>query len=444
MAETHALASYIVDSRPEDIPADVWHEAKRALVNYMGCAMGGCREPATDIALRALSPYAGPASAVVLGRAERLDPLHASLMNGISAHVHDYDDTTPKNYGHLTAPAASALFAYASVHPVSGRDFLHAFILGFEASSRVANAVYPAHYDVGWHMTGTAGVFGAAAAIGRLIGLTVPEMVWALGLAATQAAGLREMFGSMGKPFHPGRSAQNGYTAALLAQAGFTAGVHGIEGPRGFAAVLAAQSDLSKITTRLGDDFDLRANTYKPFPCGIVNHPTIEAAIHLHDAHGIQGEAISAVNLRVAPLVLDLCNKQFISTGLEGRFSVYHGAAVGLVAGKARLQEYTDATVNDPTIRRVRELAVAEADPAVTEDQSRVRVTLRTGETYEHFVEQSLGNVHRPLTDRQLDQKFRDQAVLALPAATVESLLERCWQIDTLDSLAPLFTVAVP
>jgi 2-methylcitrate dehydratase PrpD len=444
MSETHALASYIVASRPEDIPADVRHEAKRALVNYMGCAIGGCREPALDIALRALTPYAGPPSAVVLGRSERLDALHASLMNGISAHVHDYDDTTPKNYGHLTAPAASALFAYASVHPVSGRDFLHAFVLGFEASSRVANAVYPAHYDVGWHMTGTAGVFGAAAAIGKLIGLTVPEMVWALGLAATQSAGLREMFGSMGKPFHPGRSAQNGYTAALLAQAGFSAGVHGIEGPRGFAAVLAARSDLTKITTRLGEDFDLRANTYKPFPCGIVNHPTIEAAIHLHDTYAIDGDAIAAVNLSVAPLVLDLCNKKHISTGLEGRFSVYHGAAVGLVTGKARLQEYTDATVNNPAIRRVREMTVAEGDAAITEDQARVRVTLQNGLRHEHFVAQSLGNVHRPLSDSQLSQKFRDQAVLALPDARVERLLERCWQLDTLDSLAPLFTAAVP
>jgi 2-methylcitrate dehydratase PrpD len=444
MSETLTLASYLVNSRPEDVPADVWHEARRALVNYVGCALGGSPEPAVDIALRALGPYSGPASAAVLGRRERVDPLLASLMNGISAHVHDYDDTTPKNYGHLTAPAASALFAYASVHPVPGRDFLHAFILGFEASSRVANAVYPAHYDVGWHMTGTAGVFGAAAAIGRLLGLTVPQMVWALGLAATQAAGLREMFGSMGKPFHPGRSAQNGYTAALLAQAGFTAGVHGIEGPRGFAAVLAASSDLSRITTRLGEDFDLRANTYKPFPCGIVNHPTIEAAIHLHEAHGIQGDQIAAVTLGVSPLVLDLCNKQFITTGLEGRFSVYHGAAVGLVRGTARLQEYTDAAVNDPEIRRVRELAVAERDTTITDDQARVRVTMRNGQVYEHFVAQSIGNVHRPLSDEQLSRKFREQSVLALPEAQVDAVLTACWRIDALESLASLIETAVP
>ena len=285
MPETNALASYVVTNRLDDIPEDVRHEARRAIVNYMGCAVGGSQHPAVDIAIRALGPYAGRPTASILGRPERLDPLHASLMNGISSHVYDYDDTTPKNYSHPTSPVASALFAYASVNPVSGRDFMHAFILGFEAESRVANAVYPAHYDVGWHITGTSGVFGAATAIGRLLGLSVQEMIWAIGLAATQAAGLREMFGSMAKAFHPGRSAQNGYAAALLAKEGFTSGEHGIEGPRGFAAVQAATYDLSKITAGLGVDFDLRVNTYKPFPCGIVNHPTIDGAIQIHEAH---------------------------------------------------------------------------------------------------------------------------------------------------------------
>ena len=168
-------------------------------------------------------------------------PLHASLLNGLSSHVHDFDDTTPKNYIHPTSPVASALFAYASANAVNGTDFMHAFILGFEAESRIGNSVYPAHYDVGWHITGTAGVFGAAVAIGKLLRLTEQQMIWAIGLAATQAAGLREMFGSMAKSLHPGRAAQNGYAAALLAREGFTAGEHSLEGPRGFAAVQAAQ-----------------------------------------------------------------------------------------------------------------------------------------------------------------------------------------------------------
>jgi 2-methylcitrate dehydratase PrpD len=444
MSETQILASYVLDSRFEDIPADVRHEARRALVNYVGCAVGGSLHPAVDLAIRALGPYSGPAIASVLGRGERLDPLHASLMNGISSHVYDYDDTTPKNYSHPSSPVASALFAYASVHPVRGRDFVEAFILGFEAESRVANAVYPAHYDAGWHITGTSGVFGAATAIGKLLGLSVQEMVWAIGLAATQAAGLREMFGSMAKAFHPGRSAQNGYAAALLAQAGFTAGDRGIEGPRGFAAVQAAQYDLSKITSGLGVDFDLRANTYKPFPCGIVNHPTIDACIQIHDQHHPPPQAIRSVRLRVAPLVLDLCNQQNITRGLQGKFSVYHGAAVGLVRGKAGIQEYTDEAVNDPDVKRVRESTTAAGDDSITEDQAHVEVELTDGRRLSRFVEESIGNLRRPLSDRQLDDKFRDQAVLTLPRSQVDDLLGLCWQIDQLATVKSLTASAVP
>ena len=444
MSETRTLANYIVSARFADIPDDVRHEAKRSILNVLGCAIGGSPHPAVDLAIRALGPFSGERTAAVIGRAERLDPLHASLMNGISSHVKDYDDTTPKNYSHTSSPVSSALFAYASANHVRGREFLEAFVLGFEAASRVGNVVYPAHYDVGWHMTGTIGVFGAAAAVGKLMGLSAQEMVWALGLAATQSAGLREMFGSMGKAFHPGRSAQNGYSAALLARAGFTSGERGIEGPRGFAHVLAASRDLSKITTRLGVDFDLRENTYKPFPCGIVNHPTIDGAIQIHHEHHPDPSSIVAVRLRVAPLVLDLCNQQNITRGLQGKFSVYHGAAVGLVRGKGGLREYTDDAVNDPQIKRVRESAAAVGDPAITEDQAHIDVELNDGRRLTKFVEQSLGNIHRPLTDKQLEDKFRDQAVLVLQATDVDALIDMCWNIDALEDVGELVNLAVP
>ena len=444
MLETQTLASYIVTGRIESVPADVRHEARRAIINYVGCALGGAVDTAVDRAIQAFRPFSGEPTAAILGRRERTDPLHAALMNGISSHVYDFDDTTPKNYIHPTSPVASALFAYASANPVSGRSFMEAFILGFEAESRAGNAVYPAHYDAGWHITGTAGVFGAAAAIGKLLMLEGHEMIWALGLAATQAAGLREMFGSMAKALHPGRAAQNGYAAALLAQKGFTAGEHGIEGARGFAAVTAAKYDLSRITTRLGEDFDLRANTYKPFPCGIVNHPTIDGCIQIHNEHHPKPEAIAAVRLRVAPLVMDLCNQQGITKGLQGKFSVYHGAAIGLVRGKAGIQEYTDEAVNDPQIKRIRELVKAVGDPSITEDQARIEVDLVGGETLTRFVEQSLGNIHRPMNDQQLEEKFRDQAVAALPAAQVEQAIQLCWRIDELDDVAELTRAAVP
>jgi len=445
MPETEALASWVVANRVESVPPDVRHEARRAIVNYLGCALGGSHDEAMDLALRALGPYSGPATAAVLGRSERLDPMRAALMNGISSHVYDFDDTTPKNYMHPTSPVASALFAYASANRVSGHDFMEAFITGFEAEMRIGNAVYPAHYDVGWHITGTAGIFGAAAAIGKLLGLSVQQMIWAIGLAATQAAGIREMFGSMAKSFHPGRAAQNGYESALLAQVGFTAGAHGLEGPRGFAAVQAARYDLTKITAGLGEldgDWELRANTYKPFPCGSVHHPTIDGAIQLHDEFHPAPESIVTVRLRVAPLVIDLCNQTNITKGLQGKFSVYHGAAIGLVRGKAGIREYTDEAVNDPPIKRVRELATAAGDESITEDQAHIEVELANGQKFTRFVEKSLGNIHRPLSDRQLEDKFRDQAVMVLPAQQASKLIEQTWRIDDLADVNELIARA--
>ena len=248
----------------------------------------------------------------------------------------------------------------------------------------------------------------------------------------------------MGKAFHPGRAAQNGYMSAVLAQAGFTAGERGMEGPRGFAAVQASRSDLSRIAERLGEDFNLRRNTYKPYPCGIVNHPTIEGAIALRDEHRLDATSIRAVRLRVAPLVLDLCNQQNITKGLQGKFSVYHGAAVGLVRGKAGLDEYTDAAVNDPAVKRVRESTTATGDPALTEDQARIEVELSDGRSVSRFVEQSIGNIHRPLSDSQLDDKFRDQARLVLAPQDVDRALKLCWAIEELADVRELVVASVP
>jgi 2-methylcitrate dehydratase PrpD len=444
MSVTAALAAYVANSDLDDIPEDVQQEAKRALINYLGCALGGSVEPALDVAIATLIPYSGKPSAVVLGRRVRFDPLHAALLNGIGSHVHEYDDTLPKNYIHPSVPVASALFAYASANPVSGRDFVHAFILGFETESRIGNAVYPAHYEAGWHITSTTGVFGAAAGIGKLLGLDARQMVWAFGLAATQAAGIREMFGSMAKSFQPGRAAQNGYTAALLARANFTAGERALEGPRGFAPVTAREFDLDKITARLGSDFDLRANAYKPYACGLVVHPTIDGCSRIRAQHRIDPATVTAVRLRVAPLVLDLCNKKDLERALQSKYSIYHAAAIGLVRGKGGIKEFTEEAVRDPVLARIRSVTTAVADPSVTEDQVRIEVALQSGKTVELFVEQSLGNLHRPLSNADLEEKFRDQAVLALPAATVETLIERCWRIDALRDVGALCRATVP
>ena len=445
MSATRQLAAYIVGSRPDQIPLDVQHEARRALLNYVGCAVGGSREQAVEIALQVASPYSGPRNARVLGRRERLDPLYASLLNGISSHVLDYDDTTPSNYIHPTSPAASALFAYACTVPVSGAHLLHALVLGFDVQTRIGDATYPAHYEAGWHSTGSIGVFGAAAAIGKLLVLPLQNMIWAIGLAATQSAGLREMFGSMGKAFHPGRSAQSGYMAALLAQAGFTSGEHGIEGPRGFAPVTAKAFDLAVVTRGFGSDFGLRRNTYKAFPCGIVIHPTIDACIQIQRERRLSLADVRAVRLRVAPLVLDLCDKRDISKGLEGKFSVYHAAAIGLVRGKAGIAEFTDATVNDPDVKRVREtMTVAVADASIAEDEVIAEVTLSSGERVVKHVEHAIGNLARPMTDLELEDKFRDQAAPVLGAQRSTELIALCWGADRLADVRTLIEAATP
>jgi 2-methylcitrate dehydratase PrpD len=259
-----------------------------------------------------------------------------------------------------------------------------------------------------------------------------------MGLAATQASGLREMFGSMAKSFHAGHAARNGYLSAVMAKAGFTAGIHAIEGARGFAPVLASEYDLSKVTAGLGEDFQIRYNTYKPYPCGIVVQPTIDGCIDLHREYHAAPEAIKAVRVRVAPLVLDLCNKRNITQGLDSKYSIYHAAALGLVRGKAGLQEFTDEAANDPQIRRIRELVTPVADPSITEDQSRIEVELTNGQTITRFVEQSLGNIKRPLSDAQLEDKFRDQAVPKLGRSKVDKLIGVCWKFDELKNLDAL------
>lgn len=444
MSATEQLAAYVVDSQLTAVPADVRAEANRALVNYLGCAIGGSREPALDKAISVLSRYSGQADAGVIGRAESADPLHAALFNGIGSHVHEYDDTLPKNYIHPSIPVASALFAHASANRVTGADFVHAFVLGFEVESRIGNAVYPAHYDAGWHITSTAGVFGAAAAIGKLLGLDTRQMVWALGLAATQAAGIREMFGSMAKSFQPGRAAQNGYTSALLAAANFSAGERALEGPRGFAAVTAAKFDLTKVTSNLGSDFELRDNAYKPYACGLVVHPTIDGCSQIRSAHRPSPESIRAVRVRVAPLVLDLCNQTELKRALQSKYSIYHAAAIGLVRGKGGLQEFTMEAVNDPQIARIRQLTTAAGDDSITEDQAHIEVELDTGEVLSQFVEESLGNIHRPLSNEQLDEKFRDQSVRVLPEEQVERALAACWMIGEMDDVGSLVDLTRP
>jgi 2-methylcitrate dehydratase PrpD len=441
---TRALARYVVGGRYADIPAPVRKEAQRTLLNWTGCAVGGSRHETLDVALAALAPFSGPAQASVLGRRDRLDVMHAALMNGISSHVFDYDDTHLKTVIHPAGPVVSALLALAEYRPQPGPEFLNAMVLGIEVECRIGNAVYPAHYDRGWHITGTAGVFGAAAACGKALGLTEQQMVWALGLAATQPVGLREMFGSMTKPFHPGRAAQNGLTAALLAAKNFTSTEVGLEGKSGWANVLSTTHDYTEITANLGGRYEIALNTYKPFACGIVIHPTIDACIQLRTQHKLQAADIARIDLGVHPLVLELTGKKTPQTGLETKFSVYFAAALAIVRGSAGMRDFSDENAKDPVIVGLRDKVVATIDPAVAEHQVKARVTLKDGRVLAHDVEHVVGSLERPMSDADLEGKFMDLAKGVLPDAQVRRLMDLCWKVEGLSNVAALAAAAVP
>jgi len=444
MEVTRLLARYVVSATYESLPADVVHEAKRSLLNWMGVAIGGCRHEAVEIALATVSEFSGPARASVLGRTERLDILHAALINGISSHVFDFDDTHLRTVIHPSGPVAPAVLALAETRPVSGRDLLLAFVLGVEVECRIGNSVYPSHYEQGWHITGTAGVFGAAAAAGKLLGLTEEQMVHALGIAATQAAGLREMFGTHCKPFHPGRAAQNGLLAAHLAARGFTSSTQPIEGRRGFASVMAAERNLAEITDGLGERFEIRYNTYKPFACGIVIHPAIDGCIQLRNEYGLTADQIARIDLRVNPLVLELTGKRAPRVGLEGKFSVFHSVSVAIIDGMAGEAQYSDARVADPAVVALRERVSAAPDAGVAKDECHVTVTLRDGRVLKRHVRHAVGSLERPMSDDELDAKFRGLVAPILPADQTEEVIRLCRSLERLPDSAALVKVAVP
>jgi 2-methylcitrate dehydratase PrpD len=439
---TRRLAAYVVASKYDDIPPPVRKEAQRTLLNWMGCAVGGSRHETLDAAIAALAPFSGPPQATVIGRRERMDVLHAALMNGISSHVFDFDDTHLKTVIHPAGPVVSAILALSEHRPISGKEFVNALVVGVEVECRIGNAVYPAHYDRGWHITGTAGVFGAAAACGRLLGADERQMVWALGLAATQPVGLREMFGTMTKSFHPGRAAQNGLTSALLASRNFTSTEVGIEGKTGWANVLSTARDYNQITEKLGKTYEISSNTYKPYACGVVIHPAIDACVQLRNEHRLEASQIDRIDLAVHPLVLELTGKKAPRTGLEAKFSVYFAAALAIVRGSAGMRDFSDENARDPAIVALRDRVTAIVDPSIREEQVRATIVLKDGRTLAKRIDHVIGSLERPLSDADLEAKFMALADGVLPAAQVRTMMDRCWKIDTLASAGDLAAAA--
>jgi len=437
MSITRELAQFVTVTPSSAIPIDVRRHTVRTFVNWVACALGGAHDPTVLAALHALEPFMGEPQATLIGHARKVDVLHAALLNAIGSHVLDFDDTHLETLVHPSGPVLAALLALAQYQPISGKDFIDAAVLGIEAECRIALGLGKAHYDAGWHVTGTAGVCGAAVAAGRALGLDVRGMAWALGIAATQAAGLREMFGSMCKSLHAGRAAQNGLSAALMAQAGFTSSEQSLEAPRGMTRVMSSRPDPERILRDLGSVWETSANAFKPYACGLVIHPVIDACRDIA-GQGTDADAIDEVMLHVHPLVTELTGKPTPTTGLEAKFSVFHCAASTLIDGTSRHTHFSLANVTDPRIAALREQVRVQVHDDMRPDEARVVVKLRDGSQREAYVAHALGSLQRPMSEDDLSEKFRALAAESLPSERIETVLRQCWTIDEVADVASL------
>ncbi|KAF5611939.1 immune-responsive 1 [Fusarium subglutinans] len=446
---TRRLAIWSHNLQYSDLPEDVIRAASRSFYNWVGCTIAGSHHEATKIAHQTLSPFFGPPTASLLGHngASRLDAQHAALINGIASHVHDYDDTHLDTIIHPTGPVASALLSVAEWRGgISGKKFITALMAGIEAECKAGLAVWPEHYDIGWHITSIVGSIGAAVAVSKVLGLSPTKTTHAIGLAATQVTGLREMFGSHCKSFHVGRAAQNGLLAAVMAEGGYTSSEGALEAKRGWATVVGTNKPdvLQALDRWLGTDnedglaggdngrWEIVRNSFKPFPCGIVIHPIIDACIQLHEAlirEGHNPAQIESVTAQVHPLVLELTGKKTPKDGLEAKFSVYHSGACGLLLGRATPSEYEDNVVLDPAVITIRDRITANIDTSIAADSAKISVVLQSGEVFTKYVEHAIGSRANPLSDEKLREKFVD-GCNSVSIRDAEAVSQRCWELE--------------
>ena len=440
---TAILARFVAGHKSRGWSDAVELEAHRTFYNWLGCAIGASRHEAANAALAAVAMLEPAPQATVLGRSERVDMANAALVNGITSHTFDFDDTHLKTIIHPAGPVASAILALGEHLGTPGRDIIDALVLGIDVACRVGNAMYPDHYDRGWHITGSTGTLGAAAGCARILGLDEHHTAMALGIAASQPVGLREQFGTMTKPFHPGAAARAGLMSALFARQGFTSSARSIEAPRGFMQVTSDKRDWNEITGELGERFEISFNTYKPFACGIVIHPSIDACVQLRE-QGVTPEQVETIELRVHSLVLELTGKKEPKDGLQGKFSVYHGCAAGLIYGRAGEEEFSDAVVNDARVVALRNKVRATVDDSIREAAVDVTAVLLDGRRVHVRVDHAIGSLERPLSDAQLEAKFNSMVVSQLGDAKARDISAACRRLGTLADVRDLTALCRP
>ncbi len=435
---TDRLIGFVSKLNAADLPAPVRCECVRAFVNAIGCTVGGARHSIVDVAHAALSEFSGRAVASLFGRGEKTDSLHAALLNGLAGAAYSFDDTYSDALLHPSGPVAVALLALAERTPATGINFLSAFAAGVEVACRLTKAVAvpPAEGEMAWSQTGI--VCGAAAALaaGKLLRLDNSQLGWALGIAVSEAAGTRVAHGSMAASLIFGHAAQTGLRAALLAAKGFTSSRGCIENRYGFASVFARKSNISALVDGLGENFELMLNTYKPFPCGLVIHPAIDAMLRLRGEQRFDSNEIERIMLTVSRGAVEFCFRPDPKDDVDAKLSLHHWVAVAAARGKAGIAEGTLAVVNHPDIQRLRAVMDVEADPSIANDAGEVTVQLKNGARVSRRVDHCLGSIECPMSDGELETKFIDQAEVVIGPERARDLLATCWNIETLPDVA--------
>ncbi len=438
MKVTERLARYVLETSYPSFPKEVVHQGKRCFLDLLGVALGGAKQPLSKILVKMVKDFGGQPQATILGHGLKTNVMNAALVNGAMAHALDYDDTHSGSLGHPSAPLIPAVLAVAEWKGLSGKSALEAFILGFEVETRIGLGMGMKHYDRGWHATSTFGRFGAAVAAGKLLGLSLEEMKIALGLAGTQAAGLRLVFGTMTKPFHPGKCAFDGVLSAILAQRGFTCAPNIIEGKKGYWEVLGDDSNLEPMVKDLGKKYEVLKNTFKPYAACLLTHPTIDAILEMRNKYNLKPEDVDAISCDVGKFCLDSAGQVEPKTGLAGKFSTYYCAALALAEGEAGENMFTDKKVQDPQMVALRKKVKAKVVPGYKDTEAKVTITAKGGGKYSAYVDTPKGDPRNPPTDKELESKFRSLAPSVLPKPRVDRLVETIWSLEKLGNVRQL------
>jgi 2-methylcitrate dehydratase PrpD len=442
-----ALAQRSAGLRWDHLPPEAVHWAKVGLLDTLGVTLAGSREPAARIAAEALDLAPGPS--LLLGSTRRVGALDATLVNGTAAHALDFDDCNNTLGGHPSAPVLPALLALAQERPTSGRDFLLAYIAGFEVESKIGLAVNFHHYQKGWHPTATLGVFGAAAACARLMALDAQRTATALAIAASFASGLKANFGTMTKPLHVGHCARSGLFAARLAQRGFTANARRVfEHEQGFLDVFNGPGtyDVQRALSAWAAPLDIVAPgiAIKQYPCCGSTHPALDCMLRLVREQGLQADQVERVEAWIHPRRLQHTNRPDPRSPLDAKFSLQYVLARALVDGHVAVDDFEGGAHEDPRVRALLpRITVAGYDErmfdAANHFAGRVRVTLRDGRVHEASVDQALGRTSaHPLPRALLESKFRLCASTVLRDSAADAVTELVWRLDTLPDLGVL------